>query len=793
MTKAKAKAKGEKITLGKLCGYLRQAGAENAKVSRVRAILREAGVEGATETDLATFRAALAKCCAGLSNVPPLTGWKKVAWQYGHAVLSGRAQRMAAAALKAGNAAAAALRDIGPIPPVKDPARRESCRRDLVKFLKTYFPEKFGLPFGEAHYRVIKKIEDATLNGGLFALALPRGSGKTTICERASMWAIGYGHRRFVALIGASEDAARASLDEIKMEWETNETLGLDFPEIAYPVRKLDGINVRANGQTVLGKRTRMTWSDTETVFPTVDGSAASGAVIQVRGLTGRIRGMKAATAAGESLRPDLVLIDDPQTDESAASPEQNRKRISILTGAILGLAGPEKKIAGVMPCTVIRKGDMADQILDNSRHPEWQGERRKMMVSFPTNKKLWGRYAEILQDGYRDGVGISRATAFYEHNRAEMDAGAEVYWEARKNPDETSAIQSAMNLYLRDKDSFYSEYQNEPIDDSGGVAERLTVARVWEKMDGAARNEIPAWADWLTMYVDVQKRLLYYVVAAVGRDFTARVVDYGSWPGQSRRYWTLNDAMPNFDTVYRGKSLESAIYAAIDELVGGKLEQKWRTEDGREMELAHVAVDSAWGQSTKTVYRVCRDLQKKHGMRVIAARGRGITAAQKPFTEYRKEQGVRIGENWRVFKVRGAANTRILEIDTNWWKSFLRQRILSPKDESGTWTVWGEDEELHRMFAEHLSSEQSVTTSSEWRVVDIWSLIPGRENHLFDCAVGTMALASWCGASLSVGGELLEDSRRREHKGAPASKPAVNTKPIARIAPLASGRIVPH
>ena len=49
-----------------------------------------------------------------------------------------------------------------------------------------------------------------------------------------------------------------------------------------------------------------------------------------------------------------------------------------ILSGTILGLAGPGVKIAGVMPCTVIRTGDMADEILNRDRHPEWNGERRR-------------------------------------------------------------------------------------------------------------------------------------------------------------------------------------------------------------------------------------------------------------------------------------------------------------------------------------------------------------------------------------------------------------------------------
>jgi hypothetical protein len=47
------------------------------------------------------------------------------------------------------------------------------------------------------------------------------------------------------------------------------------------------------------------------------------------------------------------VLIDDPQTDESARSPSQCMTRERILAGAILGLAVPGRKIAGLMTLTV--------------------------------------------------------------------------------------------------------------------------------------------------------------------------------------------------------------------------------------------------------------------------------------------------------------------------------------------------------------------------------------------------------------------------------------------------------
>jgi hypothetical protein len=75
------------------------------------------------------------------------------------------------------------------------------------------------------------------------------------------------------------------------------------------------------------------------------------------------IRGQNYARPDGQVVRPQLVLIDDPQTSESAWSETQSNDRERILAGDVLGMAGPGKKIAGLMACTVIRPGDMADNV----------------------------------------------------------------------------------------------------------------------------------------------------------------------------------------------------------------------------------------------------------------------------------------------------------------------------------------------------------------------------------------------------------------------------------------------
>ena len=80
--------------------------------------------------------------------------------------------------------------------------------------------------------------------------------------------------------------------------------------------------------------------------------------------------------------------------------------------------------------------------LLGRDKHPQWQGERTKMVYAFPTNEALWAKYAEIRAEGLRNDRGIAAATEFYREHREEMDEGAVVAWPERYNPDEISAIQ---------------------------------------------------------------------------------------------------------------------------------------------------------------------------------------------------------------------------------------------------------------------------------------------------------------------------------------------------------------
>ena len=636
-------------------------------------------------------------------------------------------------------------RDIGEIPEVVEPDRKQKAAADFRFFCEAYFPQTFNLAWSPDHLKVMSKIEQAVLHGGLFALAMPRAAGKTSLAECACLWAVLYGHRDFVCLIGSDEGHALDMLDSLKMELDGNEFLLEDFPEAAYPIQCLDGIAHRANGQLYQGRRTQIGWTAREIILPTIPGSRASGAIIKVAGITGRIRGMKFKRPDGKTVRPSLVVLDDPQTDESARSPSQCAQRESILAGAVLGLAGPGKKISGIMPCTVIRPGDMAERILDREKHPAWQGERTKMVYSFPSNQKLWDKYAQILADGLRNDQGIKAATEFYRQNREAMDEGTEVAWQQRYNPDELSAIQHAMNLKLQDEAAFFAEYQNEPLAQEQENADILTAEQVATKLNGRPRGQVPQDATCLTGFVDIQDKVLFWCVCAWQEDFTGYVIDYGTLPDQRRAYFTVRDATRGLDSMFPGAGKEGAVQSGLEKLASDLLGRQWKKINGSLLQISRLLIDSGYLPVVANAVRV------KVGQTVMLSKGMGIKAGRKPMASYRRKPGEKHGWNWYIPNPKRSNEFAHVAYDTNFWKSFTHTRLATAAGDHGAMTLFGKNPEQHRLFAEHIAEAESfVVTEGHGRTVQEWQIKPPKpDNHWFDCLVGCTVAASMQGVAL--------------------------------------------
>jgi len=663
-------------------------------------------------------------------------------------------ERHKAAAAARIQSLSAAGREIGELPAVADPARKARAAASFRAFCDEYFPQTFSLEWSADHLEVIAAIESSVLRGDLFAYAMPRGSGKTSLAETAALWALLYGHRDFVCIVGADEEHARTMLDSVKIECETNEALLEDFPEAIYPIAKLEKIHQRASGQLYQGKSTSIVWTSNEVQFPAIEGSKASGGIIKVAGITGRIRGMSAKRACdGRKARPSLVLIDDPQTDESAASPSQVATREAVLKGAILGLAGPGTKIAGLCTVTVVKTDDLADRLLDRQKHPAWQGKRLKLVYRWPERDELWAQYAELRRDGQRTGEGTGAADEFYRERQAEMDAGAEVAWPARKNADELTALQHAWNLRIDRGDSaFASEFQNEPIVSQTDSA-RLNKRELATRASNVPRGVIPLGHETLTAFVDVQERLLFWLVASWSRSFGGAVIDYGTFPDQSVSFFEAAHAKRTLTAATGAAGLEGSLSAGLDAVAINLLGREWSREDGVAMRVDQMLVDANWGQSTSTVRTFAR--RSAFASTILPSHGRGIGASAKPIIDQGRARGDRVGLNWRIGQV--SAGQRSALYDTNYWKSFVAARLrLTVGDPEAIAFCEGN----HDLLFEHLAAEYPVHTAARGRTVDEWKTL-GRDNHWWDCLVGCAVAASITGISPTAT-ETVGRRRRR-------------------------------
>jgi hypothetical protein len=420
-------------------------------------------------------------------------------------------------------------------------ARRKRYEKRLADWLKYYLPETYSDPWGEEHKRCINLLESCIRNGGSFALAMPRGSGKSAIGKGACLCAALSGMRRYIVPIGATDALAGEYLEFIKAQLTAdNERLMEDYSDVLCFFVALGGKAINANYQ--LDSKLRKTgigWRAKGITFPTVYMSddktpyPYSGARVECRGITAAMKGMSKTVKKGVIIRPDFVLPDDVQTEEDAESPEACNKIERKITGTVLGLAGPRRRIACFMPCTCVKRGDVSDIFLDRARHPEFQGQRNPMFIKWPdAQETLWKEYAEIRREADNDADGKKKAGAFYKLHRKEMDAGAVVSWTARVRLGELSAIETAENLLLElGEEKFWAEMQNDPKDlVSEAIPYTLSPAIIMGRTDKRRKVwERPEWVTRVIASTDVNPSYAFStVVMGFGEDQSAVVLWYG-------------------------------------------------------------------------------------------------------------------------------------------------------------------------------------------------------------------------------------------------------------------------
>jgi predicted phage terminase large subunit-like protein len=233
--------------------------------------------------------------------------------------------------------------------------QRIAASRDSIEtFCRTYLRHHFSRKFCELHEDIFK-ICDETTPGKRKARIAPRKFGKTTIISLAKpLQELAYKRKEFILMIGEASAVAESNLATIIQELDTNELLLQDFPHLA-PAKDPKGQMVK--------------WTDRQLVF-------ASGATVVAKGMGSRMRGLKHRHA-----RPDMAILDDPESPETADTFLKRRRHKRWFGGTFLGLGASDWDVYVI--------GNLPNHdclIADLVKDPAWDG-RLWRAINIPTRR----------------------------------------------------------------------------------------------------------------------------------------------------------------------------------------------------------------------------------------------------------------------------------------------------------------------------------------------------------------------------------------------------------------------
>lgn len=214
------------------------------------------------------------------------------------------------------------------------------CAVDSELYCKTFFPKTFRQKAPAYASELWSPLEDPSAR--LVNLIAFRGSSKTTRARTFASKRIAYGISRTILYVGASERDAIRSVQWIRTQVERNRLWRETFS--LRPGRK---------------------WEETQIEIE--HGGFGHTIWLLGAGITGSLRGINF-----DDYRPDLIVVDDPQTDEMAASEEQREKVSDLILGAVKNSLAPateEPNAKIVMLITPQHKDDVSQQAL---KDPQW-------------------------------------------------------------------------------------------------------------------------------------------------------------------------------------------------------------------------------------------------------------------------------------------------------------------------------------------------------------------------------------------------------------------------------------
>lgn len=457
----------------------------------------------------------------------------------------------------------AADRDVR-IQTLSDADRAERIRReqDDELWLRSYwsaFSVDDYYTLSSQQRQMVADFNAALAQGGDRATAASRGEGKTSLCLAMLCKRILQGSVKFGVVFGANAEKASEMVARIQAAFVRCEELAHYYPEVCAPIIALENAPSRAKKQTVSGDRydngepyemaqSCFHWTGDRLIFPDVPGSPAAGAIVVCAGLKAASRGANILNR-----RPDVVIIDDPDTIETQTNGDQATKLLTIIDGAMAPMGSQKRPVARIALMTIGSHCSAAAQLTDRKKYPSWRGRRYRFMIKPPTDQNKWNEFISLCKQGWEEDKAEDSAPIpwaahqFFLANREAMEAGGEISNPERYNhqprPEGGTVEASAFEFYYgqvarTSAEKVATEYDNEPPVEEAGILTRLTVYHVRAKArsfaPGPAGEDIPLEryvcppnTAFVTRGGDLSDRGIYWVSVAWTDRAVGSIVDF--------------------------------------------------------------------------------------------------------------------------------------------------------------------------------------------------------------------------------------------------------------------------
>lgn len=679
--------------------------------------------------------------------------------------------------------------EVGEIPPPRHPRLKARCKYDLELFGWMYCrPLLRHRASADIRAGLIHDAQECILNGGQSAELYARGGGKTTwICEIAAIWALLYGHRRFVVTIGASLKAAKKNLKTIRRHLARSREILADFPAIAIPIRHLGGVAQRAASQTYHGDATDIEWGTDQITLPTLRAAKsltqsltqssqstqsktsgetsrssrtsretnprtlretldpACGGILAVTGVGGAIRG---ANEGGQ--RPDMLLFDDPQTRKAAASPKLVEGILEYIHSDALGLAGHDSTISAFLTITPQRFGDVATEISSQAKYPEWSVKVQPFIKTLPPN---WDQLVQLFCEQYAQDAAAKDytrklSTAWYCENAALFAAMETIDPEQYDHEREVDVVHHLLNLRAKmGRAAFDAEIMMHVVDSASEI--QIDADRVSSALSGAPRGICPPGTDTVVGFCDINIQAgagLSWALVAFGPQRTAAVIDYGRYPADGSPL-----VPPNASDRTRARRVAAGIRDVVQLLANRRI----RDSRNRAVNIRALAFDRGWLPDVvhRTLYTIRKRLPV--GFPLVSMRGF-------PWNKFgtRKTDMLRRGDH--IFATRSRFG-EYLAFMAPYWREVMQSGFLETPLMPGSLSLFGRDAAEHYRFAQEVCAERLVRKYQAYggrETTTAWDWMTTGPEHFCDALTGCFALASWFRAydalSVTIDGAAL-------------------------------------